>query len=59
MRTLAAVLLLLLAPSAWAQSAPGQVAPVVKPQDVRKIAKHVHIISDNDVPLVTNPSAGI
>ena len=54
MRTLAAVLLLLLAPSAWAQSAPGQVAPVVKPQDVRKIAKHVHIIPDNDVPLVTN-----
>ena len=51
MRTLAALFLLLLTAPAWAQS---QVAPVVKPQDMRKISEHVHIIPDNDVPLVTN-----
>lgn len=52
-RSIAALFVFLTSP-AWPQSPPGQVVPVVKPQDLRKISAHVHIIPDNDVSLVAN-----
>jgi len=47
-------LLALLAPVALVAQQPSPPAPLVKPEGLRPISQHVHVIPDNSVPLVPN-----